>query len=177
MKTILVASILFLSIVVISNEIAFGEKIESVFNSKNGTGLIVLKTHEEVDIIFTSSELTTRRDADGFAGYAISDGNKLITDSKNFTANELPKTFTFSFTPPNTGIFVFTKGIKFNSDDSYGNESQSVIVLEKFSRAMAFNGQCKKPFPEFTLIIRPDFSNGVCVKMDTASELKGRGWH
>ena len=156
---------------------AYDGKIESVFNSKNGTGLVALKTHEEVNIIFTSSELSTRLDSDGYVYFGINEGNKLITDSENFTANELPKTFTFSFIPQNTGIFSFTKGIWFNSDNSYRTESQGVIVLEKFSKAMAFNGQCKKPFPEFTLIIRPDFSTGACVKMDTASVLKERGWH
>ena len=153
------------------------ERIESDFNSKNRTGLVALKTHEEVDIIFTSSELSTRQDSDGYLYFGINDGNKLITDSVNFTANELPKTFTFSFTPQNTGIFSFTKGIWFNSDHSYKTESEGVIVLAKFSKAMAFNGQCKKPFPEFTLILKPDFSTGACVKMDSVSVLKERGWH
>ena len=151
--------------------------VKNVFNSKNGTGLVALKTHEEVDIVFASSELSSRMDSDGYVYYSLYDDNQLITNSENFTTNELPKTFTFSFTPKNTGIFSFTKGIWFNSDNSHKTESQGVIVLEKFSKAMAFNGQCKKPFPEFTLIIKPDFSTAVCVKMDTATKLKERGWH
>ncbi|MGQ0795611.1 MAG: hypothetical protein ACT4N5_05440 [Nitrosopumilaceae archaeon] len=154
----------------------YGGKLESVFNSKNGTGLVVLKAHEEVNIIFTYNFSNSQSEG-GNAGYAIHGNNKLITDSENFTANELPKTFTFAFTPQNTGIFVFTKGIKFNSDNSHGEESQSIIVVEKFSKAMAFNGQCKKPFPEYTLVVKPDFSTGACVKMDTALKLKERGWH
>ena len=152
------------------------EKIDSVFNSKNGTGLTVLKNHEDVDIVFTY-ESKSQQASDGYVYYHLSEGDKLISNSQNFTANELPKTFTFFFTPQNTGIHYFTKGITFNSDNSGGEESQSIIVIEKFSKAMAFNGQCNKPFPEFTLMIKPDFSTGSCVKMDTASKLKDRGWH
>lgn len=118
---------IFVALIVIilhvSTAIAYDSKIESDFNSKNGTGLVVLKNHQQVDIIFTSSELSTRQESDGFVYFGINDGNKLITDSENFTANELPKTFIFSFTPQNTGIFSFTKGIWFNSDVSYNRKS------------------------------------------------------
>jgi hypothetical protein len=167
---------LVVSVLQISTATVSDGKVESVFNSKNGIGLVVLRTHEEIDIIF-NSEFTSHENANGFVYYNIADGNKLITNSENFTADELPKTFTFSFTPQNIGILYFTKGIKFNSDGFYTEGSQSIFVVEKFSKAMMFNGQCKKPFPEFTLVMRPDFSTGVCVKMDTASVLKERGWH
>jgi hypothetical protein len=136
----------------------------------------VLKNHEKVDIVFTY-KFKMQQYSDGYVYYHLSEDDKSISDSQNFTANESPKTFTFFFTPQNIGIHYFTKGITLNSDNSGGEESQSIIVIEKFSKAMAFNGQCNKPFPEFTLMIKPDFSTGSCVKMDTASKLKDRGWY
>ena len=180
MKALLIVTIIgsfFVFSIFPSIGTAYDGKIESDFISKNGTGLVALKTHEEVNIIFTSSELSTRLDSDGYVYFGINEGNKLITNSENFTANDLPKTFTFSFTPQNSGIFSFTKGIWFNQDKSHKTESHGVIVLAKFSKAMAFNGQCKKPFPEFTLILKPDFSTGACVKMYSVSVLNERGWH
>lgn len=148
--------------------------IESVFNSKNGTGLIALKLYDEVNIVFTYH---VDEGFNWYAYYNIIEDGKRVTNSENFTANESPKTFTFSYTPQHTGIFPFTKGVISNSGDYHREESQSVIVLEKFSKAMKFNGQCKKPFPEFALVIKPDFSTGACVKMDTSAILKERGWH
>lgn len=149
--------------------------VESIFNSKNGTGLIALRVQEEVNIVFTY-EFNDER-FDGYAYYNIIEGDKRVTNSDNFTANESPKTFTFPYVPQKTGIFPFTKGVISNSGDFHREESQSIIVLDEFSKAMKFNGQCEKPFPEFTLVIKPDFSTGACVKMDTSFTLKERGWH
>jgi hypothetical protein len=150
--------------------------VESIFNSKNGTGLITLKMGQEVDVIFTY-EFRNDKIFDGYVYYNIGEDGKLISQSQNFTISEIPKTFKFSYTPQAVGIFPFTKG-SISHDGIWGGEQgQSITVLEKFSKAMKLNGQCKKPFPEFALVVKPDFSTAVCVKMDTKQILKERGWH
>lgn len=158
-------------------ETATNGNVESIFNSKNETGLIALKVDEEVNIVFTYEFRNDKR-FDGFVYYNIAEGDRRVTNSENFTADEIPKTFTFLYTPHEPGIFFFTKGAMSQAGDVFGGEqSQSFIVLDKFSKSMKFNGQCKKPFPEYNLIIKPDFSTDACVKMDTYFILKERGWH
>jgi hypothetical protein len=176
-KSFIILIFVIVIIINISDSFAdnINENIESIFYSKNGTGLTILKMQEEVNIVFTHAFRNNER-FDGYVYYNIIEGNKRITDSKNFTASEMPKTFTFSYIPQKAGIFPITKGIISNSGDFNREESQSIIVLEKFSKAMKFNGQCKKPFPEFTLVIKPDFSTAACVKMETVAILKERGW-
>lgn len=146
-----------------------------VFNSKNGTNLTVLKIGQETDVIFPYNFV--HDPFDGYVYYNIVENDRRISQSQNFTANEIPKTFKFSYIPKEVGIFPITKGAMSHTGVWGGETSQSFIVVEKFSKAMKFNGQCQKPFPEFTLIIKPDFSIGTCVKMDTRSKLKERGWH
>ena len=150
--------------------------VQSIFNSKNGTGLITLKAGQEVDIIFTYN-FRNDKIFDGYVYYNIGENRKLISQSQNFTISEIPKTFKFFYTPQDVGIFPFTKG-SISHDGMWGGEQgQSILVVDKFSKAMKFNGQCKKSFPEFTLVAKPDFSTAVCVKMDTKQILKERGWH
>ncbi len=150
--------------------------VHNIFNSKNGTGLITLKMGQEVDVIFTY-DFRNDKIFDGFVYYNIGEDGKLISQSQNFTISEIPKTFKFSYTPQNVGIFPFTKGAATHSGIPSDEQGQSILVLEKFSKAMKFNGQCKKPFPEFALVAKPNFSTAVCVKMDTKQILKDRGWH
>ena len=147
-----------------------------IFNSKNGTGLVMLKKGQEVDIIF-QYDFRNNKIFDGYVYYNIAEAGQLITQSQNFTISEIPKTFKFSYTPQNVGIFSFTKGAMSHMGMPSGEQTQFIAVVEKFSKAQKFNGQCKKPFPEFSFVIKPDFSKAVCVKMDTKEILKERGWH
>jgi hypothetical protein len=149
--------------------------VQSIFNSKNGTGLIALKVGQEVDVIFTH-EFRNDKIFDGYVYYNIAENGKLVSQSQNFTISEIPKTFKFLYTPQGVGIFPFTKGSMSHSGIWGGEQGQSIIVLEKFSKSMKFNGQCKNPYPEFTLAIKHDFSTGVCVKQETKTELIERGW-
>ena len=150
--------------------------VQSIFNSKNGTGLITLKTGQEVDVIF-SYDFRNDQIFDGYVYFNVGENGKLISQSQNFTISEIPKTFKFSYIPQDVGIFPITKG-SISHDGIWGGEQgQSILVLEKFSKAMKFNGQCTKPFPEFALVAKPDFSTAACVKMDTKQILKERGWH
>lgn len=149
---------------------------DGVFYSKNGTNLAVLRVHDEVDIVFAYGFRSSDK-FDGYVYYNIAEDDKKIHGSANFTAGELPQTFDFSYTPKKTGVFFFTRGSMSHSGDFHGEQSMSFIVVEEFSKAMKFNGKCKNAFPEFTLVIKPDFSTGACVTMDTAKNLKGRGWH
>ena len=147
----------------------------NIFNSKNGTGLTVLKLGQEVDIIFQYG-FRNNKIFDGYVYYNIAENGKLISQSQNFTISEIPKTFKFSYTPQNVGIFPFTKGSMSHTDIWGGEQGRFITVLEEFSKAMKFNGQCKKSFPEFTLAIKSDFSSGVCVKQETKTKLIERGW-
>lgn len=150
--------------------------INNIFNSKNGTGLVTLKKGQEVDVIF-NYDFRNDKIFDGYVYYNIAEAGQLISQSQNFTISEIPKTFKFSYTPQNVGIFSFTKGAMSHTGVSSGEQTQFIAVVEKFSKAMEFNGQCKKPFPEFSFVIKPDFSTIVCVTMDTKQILKERGWH
>ena len=152
------------------------DTLESNFNSKNGTALTALKMGEAIDIIFTY-DFRNDKIFDGNVYYNIAENSKLITQSKNFTISEIPKTFKFSYTPQDVGIFPFTKGSISHDGIGGGEQGQSILVLEKFSKAMKFNGQCKSSFPEFSLVAKPDFSTAACVKMDTKQVLQERGWH
>lgn len=150
--------------------------INLIFNSKNGTGLVMLKKGQEVDVIF-NYDFRNNKIFDGYVYYNIAEAGQLISQSQNFTVSEIPKTFKFFYTPQNVGIFSFTKGAMSHTGIPSGEQTQFVAVVEKFSKAQKFNGQCKKPFPEFIFVIKPDFSKAVCVKMDTKEVLKERGWH
>ena len=158
------------------NQKQIDSNVNSIFNSKNGTGLVMLKKGQEVDIIFQHNFRNTKI-FDGFVYYNIAESGQLISQSQNFTISEIPKTFKFSYTPKNAGIFSFTKGAMSHTGESSGEQTQFITVVEKFSKAQKFNGQCKKPFPEFNFVIKPDYSTAVCVKMDTKEILKERNWH
>lgn len=146
-----------------------------IFYSKNGTELIVLKKGQEVDIVF-QYEFRNDKIFDGYVYYNIAENGKLISQSQNFTISEIPKVFKFTYTPQNVGEFPFTKGSMSHSGIWGGEQGRSIIVLEEFSKAMKFNGQCKKPFPEYTLVVKHDFSTAACVKYDTKQKLIERGW-
>ncbi len=146
---------------------------ESAFYSTNETALLALKAHEKVNIVFTAKINDTS--FDGHVFYSIIEGNNLITESENFTGKEGPKTFSFSYTPDKTGIFEISNGIASNSSNFHDVTSHPFIVLEKFSKAMKFNGQCKQP--EYNPVAKPDFSTNACVKLDAYFTLKQRGWH
>lgn len=152
------------------------ENVRSFFHSDNGTGLLVLKAHEEANIAIPSKDLLNNELFSGHAYYNIKEGNNLVTRSENFTANQIPEVFSFSYTPQKTGIFPVTIGAVSDSGDLIRERSQNVIVVEEFSKAMRFSGQCKNPLTPF-LIIKPNFSTGACVTMDTFHILKNRGWH
>lgn len=171
----LILTVFFMSISTVIGTNAFNGYDGIVFNSKNGTSLTVLKMGQEVYVVFPYDFVHDR--FDGYVYYNIVENDKKISQSQNFTANEIPKTFKFSYAPKEAGIFPITKGAMSHTGIWGGEQSQSFIVVREFSKAMKFNGQCQKPFPEFTLIIKPDFSTGACVKMDTHSKLKERGWH
>jgi hypothetical protein len=151
----------------------FPSVTESIFYSTNGTASFVLKAHEKVNVIFTAKVNDTN--FDGHVFYSIIEGNNVITESKNFTGKESSKTFTFSYTPDKTGIFEISNGMASNSSNFHDVVSHPFIVLEKFSKAMKSNGQCKQP--EYNPVAKPDFSTNACVKLDTYFILKQRGWH
>lgn len=146
-----------------------------VFYSKNGTELVVLKKGQEVDIIF-QYEFRNDKIFDGYVYYNIAENGNLISQSQNFIISEIPKVFKFTYTPQNVGEFSFTKGSISHSGTWGGEQGRSIIVLEEFSKAMKFNGQCKKPFPKYTLAVKHDFSTAACVKYDTKQKLIERGW-
>lgn len=143
------------------------------FYSTNGTELSALKAHEKVNIMFTAKVNDTS--FDGHVFYNIIEGNNQITESENFTGKESPKTFTFSYAPDKTGIFEISNGIASNSGNFDSVASHPFIVLEKFSKAMKFNGQCRQS--EYNPVAKPDFSTNACVKLDAYFSLKQRGWH
>ncbi|MGC1425407.1 MAG: hypothetical protein WA833_01735 [Nitrosotalea sp.] len=146
---------------------------ESIFYSTNGTQLLALKVHEKVNITFTAKINDTN--FDGHVFYNIIEGNNQITESENFTGKESPKNFTFSYIPDKTGIFEISDGMASNSSNFHSVRSHSFIVLENFSKAMKFNGQCRQP--EYNPVAKPDFSTNACVKLDAYFILKQRGWH
>lgn len=145
--------------------------------SKNDDKLRVLKLNEEVDIIFNFSFELNPNMSDGYAYYNIRESNRLATQSHNFTISEIPKTFKFSYTPSDVGNFQYTRGTVSHTDVFANGLTVTITVIDHYSKAMhESNGNCKSPFPEFKLVIKPDFSTGVCVTMDTAKILKERGW-
>lgn len=151
----------------------FSGVTKPIFYSTNGTALLALKAHEKVNITFTAKINDTN--FDGHVFYNIIEGNNQITESENFTGKESPKNFTFSYTPQKTGIFEISNGIASNSSNFHEARSQGFIVLENFSKATKFNGQCKQS--EYNPVAKPDFSTNACVKLDTYFILKQRGWH
>lgn len=180
MKTLCLAiiPILIISIFVtmyIPNVFAdhFSGVTEPIFYSTNGTALLALKVHEKVNITFTAKVNDTN--FDGHVFYNIIEGNNAITESENFSGMESPKTFSFSYTPDKAGIFEILNGMASNSSNFHEMRSHSFIVLENFSKAMNFNGQCKQS--EYNSVAKPDFSINACVKLNTYFTLKQRGWH
>ncbi|MDE1765847.1 MAG: hypothetical protein KGI27_06180 [Thaumarchaeota archaeon] len=145
------------------------------FYSENRTGMAVLRLHDRVNINFTAS--TGDAGFDGRVFYTIIEGNNATTKSENFTGKESPKTFSFPYTPDKTGSFGISNGIMTNSGSFRTARDQGFVVVENFSKAMKFNGQCRTPFPHNMLAIKPDFSTGACVKIDTLHVLRQRGWH
>lgn len=144
--------------------------------SKNGDKLRVLKLNQEVDIIF-NFEFNGNNTSDGFVYYNIKETDKLLTQSQNFTSFEIPKTFKFSYTPSDIGNFPYSHGAASHTNIFHRESTEIITVIDHYSKAMQeSNGNCKSPFPEFVLVIKPDFSTGACVKMDTSKILKERGW-
>lgn len=152
----------------------FTELTESTFYSTNGTALAALKLHDKVNIMFTAN-VDNNKNFSGYVFYNIIEGNATTTNSENFTGKESPKNFTFSFTPDRTGIFEISNGIASKSGDFHSVKSHPFIVLENFSKAMKFNGECRNP--EYHPVAKSDFSSNACVKHDTYFILKQRGWH
>lgn len=144
-----------------------------IFYSSNGTALLALKVHEKVNITFTAKVKDTN--FDGHVFYNLIEGNNAITESENFTGKQSPKNFTFSYIPQKTGIFEISNGMASNSSNFHDVRGQGFIVLENFSKAMKFNGQCKQS--EYHPVAKPDFSTNACVKLDAYFILKQRGWH
>jgi len=144
--------------------------------SKNGDKLRVLQVNQEVNIIF-HFEFSDNNTSDGFAYYNIKESDKLIAQSQNFTSFEIPKTFKFSYTPRDVGNFWYSYGTASHTNIFHRESTETITVIDHYSKAMQENnGNCKSPFPEFKLVIKHDFSTGVCVTMDTAKILKERGW-
>lgn len=151
-------------------------EVRSFFQSKNGTGLVALKVHEEIDIIIESVHLLGNRTSDGYAYYNIREDSNVVTSSMNFTADKIPEVFAFPYAPQKTGIFPVNIGAVSTSGDFHRTRSQSIIVVEEFSKAMTLSGLCKSEITQF-LTIKPDYSTGACLTMDTHRVLKERGWH
>jgi hypothetical protein len=151
----------------------FSGVTKPIFYSTNGTALLALKAHEKVNITFTAK--TSDKNFNGHVFYNIIEGNNHITESENFTEKESPKNFTFSYTPQKIGIFEISNGMASNSSNFHEARGQGFIVLENFSKAMKFNGQCKQS--EYNPVAKPDFSTNACVKLDAYFILKQRGWH
>jgi len=167
--------ILGMMTITVFSSAVFAEYDGIIFKANNGTNLTILKIGQEVNITFPYHFIDDAS-FDGYVYYNIIESDKRITQSQNFTSDEIPKTFRFSYTPQEVGIFQITRGAMSHTGVWGGEQSQSFIVIEKFSKSMNSNGQCKKPFPEFILIVKSDFSTGACVKMDTYNILKKRGW-
>lgn len=167
---------IFSIIIPISFTYASMDSSISTIYSKNGTNLRVLKLNQEVDVLF-DFKFDGNNMYDGYAYFNIKEPNMLINQSQNFTSSEMPKTFKFSYTPNYVGNFPFTYGATSHIDNFHNDVTFTISVIDEYSKAMNNEGHCKAPFPEFTLIIKPDFSTGACVKMDTAKILKERGWH
>ncbi|MGI0073403.1 MAG: hypothetical protein ACREA3_06300 [Nitrosotalea sp.] len=142
------------------------------FYSKNGTALFTLKVHEPVNIQFTA--VTDNKTFHGYVWYRILHENNQTSGTENFTGTESPKNFTFSYVPEKTGGFMIENGISSSLPYYNSVRSQPIMVIENFSKAVEFNGQCKQP--SYILIPTPHYSTGVCVKPHTFFILKERGW-
>lgn len=143
--------------------------------SKNGAILRVLKINQEVDVIF-DSEFDENNKYDGYAYFNVKEPDRLVSRFQNFTSSEMPKVFKFSYAPSSVGSFPITYGMTSDTNDFHKETTIIIDVVDKHSKAMKNDGYCKSSFPEFTLVIKPDFSTGVCVKIDTAKILRERGW-
>ena len=74
-----------------------------------------------------------------------------------------------------SGLYThqFYKKLKFSPAVSNSNMG-STIVVDKFSKAVDENGECKNN--DFRYLIKHDYSTVVCVDSETAWKLIGRGW-
>lgn len=96
-----------------------------VFNSKNGTSLTVLKMGQETDIVFPYDFVDGS--FDGYVYYNTVESNRRITQSQNFTSDEIPKTFKFSYTPKEVEFFQLQKVQCLIR--AYGTESKASLLL------------------------------------------------
>ena len=141
------------------------------FYSKNGTVLFTLKVHEPVNIHFTA--ITDNKTFHGYVWCSIHEFNQTL-GIENFTGTESPKNFSFFYIPDKTGQLMIENGISSNLPYYKGARTQPFVVLENFSKAVQFNGQCKQS--NYILMPTHHFSTGVCVKPHTFFTLKERGW-
>lgn len=104
--------------------------------------------------------------------------NAAYRDSIKYAAlneTDVPKFFNFTFIPEVKGPMKY---VAFNHHGEENGKSNSIggfIVVEKYSKAVDQKGNCKNP--ELMKVMKPDYSTVVCVKHDTVSILKERGWH
>ena len=94
----------------------------------------------------------------------------------SFKPEELPQSIKFPFTPQTNGKYFMILYHDFGSSPYTYNKGAfgSFLVVEKFSKAVDEDGECKKK--EFRRIIKHDYSSVVCVSPSSISALKARGW-
>ena len=98
---------------------------------------------------------------------------KEFTQEFDLSASDLPKLFSQSFVPAQTGKFTYIISTSFSPDDTGRKSTGGLIVVEKFAKSYVENNGCRDGFGH---IIKPGFSSLVCVSSDTYQKLVQRGW-
>lgn len=123
------------------------------------------------------NNIDTIRGEIGF-GFASTQEEKL---TKKFYKNievkpeDLPKTFYIDVSLNETGSYMsINHAIYFNLSHKGGNMFSGFKVVEKISKAINENWDCKRP--ELITLVKYDYSTAVCVTPNTANELIKRGY-
>ena len=116
----------------------------------------------------------------------FAEDNRKLND-EFYQHSEIAKSFEFKITVEKpfyvksplafdeSGLYTYQyyKKLK-NSSATKGSSMGSLVVVDKFSKAVDEDGICKNE--NFRRLIKHDYSTLVCVDSDTAWKLIGRGW-